>query len=440
VRAQLALDSPAPGASPHSVTACTKARAIVDRFIKTDAYDTIDFPVDVVDEIMSAVAAMNAPGSDAVPVAGVFTGAASKAVSRMAREIYPAFTSSQQCADLITTMEQRAAAAAPPGSVVAQAPAGDKYYYPDETKPGEWQGPFTKDQLSAWFEHSHFDAHEIVRHGGPDGAQTTFGALCRPDLHPPPGAAAEEEGALPLGHHDPSHAQWVAGNEALEDHQHDAQLSAMIRRTSLAGVVVPSQLVDPNAGPAVRSSIVGKKRESMTQMDMQTIFIEDAKTRLANIAKEKSDLAARRRANARGEEPPAPTLSPDVAEAWEVVDPVKFDEAEVEEEYGEALKEQESASPHLRQGKLTISNACVARQVCALVRRRAAGRDHCFMYRYILRESCSQFDSLPLTYVTIVLRRRSRPLFRLLLPRALTRRTSLALLLSLFAPRFLAPS
>jgi hypothetical protein len=31
-----------------------------------------------------------------------------------------------------------------------------------------------------------------------------------------------------------------------------------------------------------------------------------------------------------------------------------------------------------------------------------------FMYRYILRESCSQFDSLPLTSLTIFLTRLGR--------------------------------
>ena len=63
----------------------------------------------------------------------------------------------------------------------------------------------------------------------------------------------------------------------------------------------------------------------------------------------------------------------------------------------------------------------LAAQAVAL---RKAG-EYSFMYRYILRESCSQFDSLPLTYLTFV-KVRSRRSTRFTVRRRASRRMEVA--------------
>ena len=49
----------------------------------------------------------------------------------------------------------------------------------------------------------------------------------------------------------------------------------------------------------------------------------------------------------------------------------------------------------------TIGDVVVGSLICAVVSNVTKFGEFSFMYRYILRESCSQFDSLPLTYSTI---------------------------------------
>jgi hypothetical protein len=219
--------------------------------VQVDGYDTIEMPDELVGAITDAVAAMNAAGGG-LPIAGIFDSAASKVVAKMARTMYPSFLQSRQCAAMLAATapvapkpfaarradqppaERGLGTAVAPNAAAAAADATtDAYYYPDETRPGEWQGPFKKEQLDAWFEHEHFDAHEVVRHGL-YGANLTFGQLCRPDLHGAPGsAAAAPAGAgtdpLPPHHTDPSHEQWIKGAEEIEL-EHNPHVAASIRR------------------------------------------------------------------------------------------------------------------------------------------------------------------------------------------------------------------
>ena len=153
-----------------------------------------------------------------------------------------------------------APAAAAGGAAASTAPALDAYYYPDEMRPGEWQGPFKKEQLAAWFMRGYFDDAELVRHGL-HGANLTFSHLCHPELHGASepvaatraGAGADAAAEAIEPHTDPSREPCIKSAEEIGLEHDDPHVAASCdsRCESGAAIVTPqfSQRTPPHPPP-----------------------------------------------------------------------------------------------------------------------------------------------------------------------------------------------